>query len=58
MKVSIIKKGSNDKGHWAFVNFEESGFICTGFLRPATQEVMDKLVEGEEFDVPRGAIKQ
>ena len=58
MEVTVISKGTSAKGNlWALVTYVDSGYVCRGWLRPASQETFDSLVEGEVIRVPKAAIQ-
>ena len=57
-KVKVSSKGITSKGgFWVRVEYSASGFLCSGFVTPESQEVYDAITEGQELTVPFAAIR-
>lgn len=54
IEVKILSLGENAKGYWAYVQWIEHGFICTGFVKPVS---LDGLESDQTIKVPKGAIE-
>ncbi len=52
-KIKISAKGISTNGNfWARTDINVGGWLVSKFVKPATKEEFDKLVVGQEIEVP------